>query len=140
MDENRKALDKIIEDTLDKEHELEIRSEKLAEQNQAFADYLRAKKHADDEIKVLWDMAKEFMEENHITKHENEYITLSLSPSGKFKLEDNTDINDIPDDFCDVKKVLNNKKIKAYLELNDELPEGIKSTGNILRKTLKSKD
>lgn len=31
----------------------------------------------------------------------------------------------------------NNKKIKAYMELNGSLPEGIESTGYVLRKTIK---
>ena len=34
-------------------------------------------------------------------------------------------------------KKLNNKKVKAYVELHGELPEGVESTGYILRKTLK---
>ena len=37
----------------------------------------------------------------------------------------------------DIKKVLNNKKVKSYVELNGHLPEGVQSTGYILRKTLK---
>ena len=31
----------------------------------------------------------------------------------------------------------NNKKVKAYFELNHELPEGVESTGYVLRKTIK---
>ena len=34
-------------------------------------------------------------------------------------------------------KRINNKKVKAYVELHGELPEGVESTGYILRKTLK---
>ena len=36
----------------------------------------------------------------------------------------------------DIKKVLNNKKVKAYVEINGELPEGVESTGFVLRKKL----
>lgn len=32
----------------------------------------------------------------------------------------------------------NNKKVKAYMELNGSLPEGIESTGFVLRKTIKN--
>lgn len=37
----------------------------------------------------------------------------------------------------DIKKTLNNRKVKSFIELNGELPEGVVSTGYILRKTVK---
>ena len=37
----------------------------------------------------------------------------------------------------DIKKTINNKKVKSYVELNGKLPDGVESTGYILRKTLK---
>ena len=133
QDKNIVALDKLIEDATNKEHELEIRSEELALENKAFADYLKAKKHADDEIEILWGMVKDFMVENDIKEHTNNFIALKLTPSGKYKAED---IDSVDDSFCDIKKTLSNKKVKAYFELNGELPEGIESTGYILRKKL----
>ncbi len=129
--DNTKALDKLIEDATNKEHELEIRSQELALQNKQFADYLQAKKRADDELEVLWAMAKDFMIEHNITEHTNDYISLKLTPSGKYRTQD---IESVDDELCDIKKTLNNKKVKAYYELNGSLPEGVESTGFILRK------
>lgn len=136
MNEDWKALNKIIEDAVRKENELQIRSDALAIQNKEFADYLRAKRIADEELEVLWDMAKEFMIENNITEHENDYIKLKLTPSGKYRAT--VDIDEIDDALCDIKKVVSNKKVKKYLEMAGELPENIESTGYILRKSLKN--
>lgn len=132
--DNTKALDKLIEDATNKEHELEIRSQELALQNKQFADYLQAKKRADDELEVLWAMVKEHMIENNISEHANDFISLKLTPSGKYRLAEDTNINSVSDELCDIKKTLNNKKVKAYYELNGSLPEGVESTGFILRK------
>lgn len=132
------TLNKMIEDAVRKENELQIRSDALAIQNKEFADYLRAKRIADEELEVLWDMAKEFMVENNITEHENDYIKLKLTPSGKYRAT--VDIDEIDDALCDIKKVLNNKKISAFLKLEGKLPENIESTGYILRKKLKNNE
>lgn len=132
------TLNKMIEDAVRKENELQIRSDALAIQNKEFADYLRAKRIADEELEVLWDMAKEFMVENNITEHENDYIKLKLTPSGKYRAT--VDIDEIDDALCDIKKVINNKKVKAYLEMAGKLPENIESTGYILRKKLKNNE
>ena len=80
---------------------------------------------------------KETMEEQGLTEHENDYIKLTLSPSGKYRLTEGTEIDEIDDNLCDIKKVLNNKKVSAYFGLNNSLPNGVESTGNILRKKLK---
>lgn len=127
-------LQELIDKALSKEKELQVRSEELALQDRRFADYLQAKKHADDELEVLWGMVKDYMSENNYTEFENDYIKLNLTPSGKFRAGD---IESVPDELCDIKKVLNNKKVKAYLELNGTLPEGVESTGYILRKKVK---
>ena len=129
-----KELNSLIEEAIAKENELQIRSEKLALQSKEFADYLAAKKHADDELEVLWQIVKDKMIEENITEHENDYIKLKLTPSGKYKAED---LDSVGDELCDIKRTLSNKKVKAYLELNGKLPEGVESTGYILRKTLK---
>lgn len=127
-------LQELIDNALNKEKELQVRSEELALQDKRFADYLAAKKHADDELEVLWGMVKDYMAENNYTEFENDYIKLNLTPSGKYRTED---IESVPDELCDIKKVLNNKKVKAYYELNGELPEGVESTGYVLRKKVK---
>lgn len=127
-------LQELIDNALSKEKELQVRSEELALQDKRFADYLAAKKHADDELEVLWGMVKDYMAENNYTEFENDYIKLNLTPSGKYRTED---IESVSDELCDIKRVLNNKKVKAYYELNGELPEGVESTGYVLRKKVK---
>ena len=129
-----KDLESLIENALSKEKELATRADELALQSKQFADYLAAKKHADDELEVLWMLVKEEMLKEGITEHENDYIKLKLTQSGKYKA---LKVENVSDDLCDIKKVLNNKKVKAYVELHGELPEGVESTGYILRKTIK---
>lgn len=132
--EDIEALDQLIDDAMAEEKSLAIRADELALQNKQFADYLAQKKRNDEKLEVLWMLVKDHMVENNITEHENDFIKLKLTPSGKYKTED---IEAVSDDLCDVVKKLNNKKIKAYVELNGKLPEGVESTGYILRKTLK---
>lgn len=129
-----KDLEKLIDDAIAKENQLQAMSDSLALQSKQFADYLEAKRVADKELEVLWDMVKEYMVDNDIKEHETDFIKLKLTPSGKYRTED---VSKVADELCDIKKVLNNKKVKAYLELNHELPEGVESTGYVLRKTLK---
>lgn len=128
------TLDDLISEAVNEEKELAQKADKLALQSKVFAEYLAAKKHNDEKLEVLWNMVKDFMLENNISEHENDFIKLKLSPSGKYKAED---LDSISDDLCDIKRTLSNKKVKAYVELNGELPEGVESTGYILRKTLK---
>lgn len=129
-----KDLNSLIESAIKKENELAVRADELALQSKQFADYLAAKKHADEELEVLWMLVKDEMLKEGITEHENDYIKLKLTQSGKYKA---LNLENVSDDLCDIKKVLNNKKVKAYVELHGELPEGVESTGYILRKTLK---
>ena len=128
------ALNQLIDDAVNEEKALAIKADELAIQNKQFADYLAQKKHNDEKLEVLWGMVKDYMIENHLSEHENDYIKLKLTPSGKYKTDD---IEAVSDELCDVVKKLNNKKVKAYVELNGELPEGVQSTGYVLRKTLK---
>ena len=127
-------LQELIDNALNKEKELQVRSEELALQDKRFADYLQAKKHADEELEVLWGMVKDYMIDNNYTEYDGEHIELKLTPSGKYRAED---IESVSDELCDIKKVLNNKKVKAYYELNRTLPEGVESTGYVLRKKVK---
>ena len=124
----------LVENAMHKEQELQEQSEKLALEDKRFADYLAAKKHADEELEVLWQTVKEYMIENKFSEFENDFIKLNLTPSGKYRTED---IDAVDDELCDVKKTLNNKKVKAYIELNGMLPQGVESTGFILRKKVK---
>lgn len=134
MNNDLETLDQLIDEAVDKEKSLAIRADELALQSKQFADYLAEKKHNDEALEALWLMVKEYMIENHLSEHENDYIKLKLTPSGKYKTDD---IEAVSDELCDVVKKLNNKKIKAYVELNGHLPDGVESTGYILRKTLK---
>lgn len=129
-----KDLQELIDNALNKEKELQVRSDELALQDKRFAEYIQAKKHADEELEVLWGMVKDYMIENKYNEFENDYIKLNLTPSGKYRAED---IESVSDELCDIKKVLNNKKVKAYIELNGVLPQGVESTGFILRKKVK---
>jgi hypothetical protein len=124
----------LVENAMHKEQELQEQSEKLALEDKRFAEYLAAKKHADEELEVLWQTVKDYMIENKFGEFENDYIKLNLTPSGKYKTED---IEAVDDELCDIKKTLNNKKVKAYIELNGMLPKGVESTGFILRKKVK---
>lgn len=131
------ALDDLINKAVNKESELEQTSKELAQRDEQFAQYLKQKKVMDDELKTLWEMVRSFMEENGLTEHENDYIKLTLSPSGKYRLTEGTDIDTIDDSLCKVVKTLDNKKVKAYFGLNNSLPNGVEPTGNVLRKKLK---
>lgn len=134
MNKDLEALDQLIDDAMAEERELTIQADALALQNKQFADYLAQKKHNDEKLEMLWLFVKEHMVENNITEHENDFIKLKLTPSGKFKTDD---IDLVDDSVCDFKKTINNRKVKSFLELNGKLPDGIQSTGFILRKTLK---
>lgn len=129
-----KALDDLIDDAMNQEKALATKAEELALQSKQFADYLAAKRHQDEKLEVLWQVVKDAMVEQGITEHENDYIKLKLTPSGKYRTDN---IDSIDDSLCDVVKKLNNKKVKSYLELNGKLPDGVEGTGYILRKTIK---
>lgn len=132
-----KALDDLIDDAMNEEKALATKAEELALQSKQFAEYLAAKKHQDERLEVLWDLVKQYMVENDITEHETDYIKLKLTPSGKYKA---SDLESVDDSLCDIKRTLSNKKVKAYVELNGKLPEGIESTGYILRKKIKGEE
>ena len=127
-------LQQLIDNAMNKEKALAQRADELALQDKRFAEYLAEKKHQDEELEVLWQMVKDFMIENDFAEFENDYIKLNLTPSGKYRTDD---IEMVSEDLCDIKKVLSNKKVKAYYELNGTLPEGVESTGYILRKKVK---
>lgn len=134
MNEELHALDQLIDEAVNKEKSLAVRADELALQSKQFADYLAEKKHNDEALEALWMMVKEYMIEHKLSEHENEFIKLKLTPSGKYKAED---IDKVDDSLCDIKKTINNRKVKSFVELNGKLPDGVESTGYVLRKTLK---
>ena len=137
VDKDLTALNDLIDDAMKVEKDLLVKEESLAAANKEFANWLKVKKHQDETLEVLWGMVKEKMQEEGLREYETPYIKLTLSPSGKYRLAEGAEIDDIPDALCDVKKTLNNKKIKASIELNGIIPANIESTGDILRKKLK---
>ena len=134
MSKELDVLDQLIDEAVNKEKALAVRADELALQSKQFADYLTEKKHNDEALEALWAMVKQYMIDNGLSEHENDFIKLSLTPSGKYRTGD---IESVPDELCDIKKVINNKKMTAYYELNHKLPEGVESTGYILRKKVK---
>lgn len=134
MEKDLNALNELIDDAMSEEKSLAIRADELALQSKQFADYLEEKKHSDERLEMLWALVKDYMLEHHLTEHENDFIKLKLTPSGKYKAED---IDKVDDALCDIKKIINNRKVKSFVELNGHLPEGVESTGYVLRKTIK---
>lgn len=137
MSKDLTALDTLIDKAIATSKKLDEQSKALAEKDKQYAEFLKTVQVVKEEEAMLWSMAKEYMEENGITEHENDFVKLTLSPSGKYRLTEGTEIDDVDDNLCDIKKVLSNKKVKAYFGLNNSLPKGIESTGNVLRKKLK---
>lgn len=134
MSKDMEALDSLIGEAMVKEAALEKQSEELALQSKVFANYLEQKKRQDAELAVLWDTVKQAMIDEDLSEYETDLIKLKLSPSGKYRTDD---IDKVADDFCETKKTLVNSKVKAYLEIHGELPEGVESSGYVLRKTIK---
>lgn len=137
MSKDLTVLDTLIDEAIATSKKLDEQSKALAEKDKQYADFLKTVQVVKEEEAMLWSMAKDFMEENGITEHENDFVKLTLSPSGKYRLTEGAEIEDVDDALCDVKKVLNNKKISAYIKINSNLPAGVESTGNILRRRLK---
>lgn len=134
MNQDIKALDELVEEYTNKEAELMKVEQQLASKDEQFANFLTQQKRLKDYKDVLIQEIKEYMAEHNMTEHETETVKLKLTPSGKYRTDD---IEAVSDDVCDIKKTINNRKVKAFLELNGKLPEGVKSTGNILRITVK---
>lgn len=134
MNKDLDALNQLIDDAVNEEKSLAVKADELALQSKQFADYLAQKKHNDERLAQLWDFVKDFMIENNLSEHENDFIKLKLTPSGKYRTDD---IDKVDDALCDIKKTINNRKVKSFVELNGRLPDGVESTGYVLRKTLK---
>ena len=133
MEQNYETLDNLVNSLVAVEDKLEKQEAELAQKSQQFADYIEAQKQAKKDYEVLRSAIKEEMESLGLKTHTSGSLKLSLTPSGKYKAED---ISIVPDDVCDIKKVLNNKKVKAYEALNGDLPEGVAAQGSILRITV----
>lgn len=129
MDNDLTALNQLVEDYTNKETELAKVENELATRDKQFASFITTQKRLAEQKSVLTDMIKEFMTEHNMTEHETDTVVLKLSPLGKYKTED---VNALPDNLCEIKRTLSNKAVKAYLELNGKLPEGVESMGSRL--------
>ena len=130
-----KALNELVEEYTNKESELATVEHELATRDEQFANFITTQKRLAEQKAVLTDMIKEEMAKRGLREHETDTVILKLSPLGKFKTDD---IEAVPDELCKIVKSLDNKKVKAYVELNGKLPEGVESLGDKL--TIKVRD
>lgn len=129
MDNDLTALNQLVEDYTNKETELMKVENELATRDEQFANFITTQKRLAEQKAVLTDMIKEEMAKRGLREHETDTVILKLTPLGKFKA---ADIEAVPDELCKVVKSLDNKKVKAYAELNGKLPEGVESLGDRL--------
>ena len=128
-DKDLTALNQLVEDYTNKETELMKVENELATRDEQFANFIVTQKRLAEQKAVLTDMIKDEMRKRGLTEHETDTVVLKLTPLGKYKTDD---IEAVADELCDVVKKLNNKKVKAYVELNGKLPEGVESLGDRL--------
>lgn len=129
MDKDLTALNQLVEDYTHKEQDLAKVEQELADRDQTFANFITTQKRLKEQREVLSQMIREEMESRGLTEHETDTVILKLSPLGKYKA---SNINAVPDNLCEIKRTLSNKAVKAYLELNGALPDGVESLGNKL--------
>ena len=133
--EDLKALNDLVEEYTSKETELMKVENELATRDEQFANFITAQKRLKEAKEVLVDMIKTEMHNRGLSEHETDTVILKLTPLGKYKTDD---IEAVPDELCKVVKSLDNAKVKAYLQLNGKLPDGVESLGN--RLTIKVKE
>ena len=135
MDNDLTALNQLVEDYTNKETELMKVENELATRDEQFANFITTQKRLKEQREVLNQMIREEMEARGLTEHETDTVILKLSPLGKYKAEN---LDEIPDELCKVVRSLDNSKVKAYLNLNGKLPDGVESLGS--RLTIKVKE
>lgn len=137
MDNDLTALNQLVEDYTNKETELMKVENELATRDEQFANFITTQKRLAEQKAVLTDMIKEEMTKRGLREHETDTVILKLTPLGKFKT---ADIEAVPDELCKVVKSLDNKKVKAYAELNGKLPDGVESLGDRLTIRVKGEE
>lgn len=135
MENDMKALNDLVEEYTNQEAQLMKVEQELASKNEQFAEFITYQKRLKEMKDVLSEEIKEFMRKHNMREHETESVILKLTPLGKFKTDD---IEAVPDELCKIVKSLDNKKVKAYVELTGKLPEGVESMGE--RLTIKVKE
>lgn len=139
MENDLKALNDLVEEYTNKETELMKTEQELATRDQQFANFITAQRRLKEAKEVISGLIKEELEKQNLKEYETESVILKLTPSGKYKIV-GREIEDVDDSVCEIKKTLSNKKVKSYLELNGRLPDGVVSTGNILRIKVKENE
>ena len=135
MDNDLTALNQLVEDYTNKETELMKVENELATRDEQFANFITTQKRLAEQREVLSQMIKEEMAKRGLREHETDTVILKLTPLGKFKA---ADLDAVPDELCKVVRSLDNRKVKAYAEINGKLPEGVESLGD--RLTIKIKE
>ena len=129
MENDMKALNDLVEEYTNKETELMKVEQELVTRDEQFANFITTQKRLKEQREVLNQMIKEEMEARGLTEHETDTVVLKLSPLGKYKAEN---LDEVDDSLCKVVKSLDNAKVKAYLNLNGKLPDGVESLGSRL--------
>lgn len=129
MDNDLTALNQLVEDYTNKETELMKVENELATRDEQFANFITTQKRLAEQKAVLTDMIKEEMAKRGLREHETDSVILKLTPLGKYKC---ADVEALPDELCEIKRTLSNKAVKAYLQLNGKLPDGVESLGDRL--------
>lgn len=135
MNKDLIALNSLVDEYAEKEKSLSSLSSELELQSRQFANFLEQQKRQADELAILKDEIKNYMIEHNITEHDTGLVNLKLSSTGKYTCDN---VNAMPDELCKIVRSLDNTKVKAYKELNGELPEGVSEAG--FRLTMKVKD
>lgn len=128
-DKDLTALNDLVEEYTNKETELMKVENELATRDEQFANFITTQKRLKEQREVLNQMIREEMEARGLTEHETDTVILKLSPLGKYKADN---LDNVPDDLCKVVRSLDNSKVKAYLNLNGKLPDGVESLGSRL--------
>lgn len=135
MENDMKALNDLVEEYTNKETDLMKVEQELATRDEQFANFITTQKRLKEQKEVLVDLIKSEMKDRGLREHETDTVILKLTPLGKYKC---ADVEALPDELCEIKRTLSNKAVKAYLQLNGELPEGVESLGD--RLTIKVRD
>lgn len=137
MENDMKALNDLVEEYTNKETELMKVEQELVTRDQQFANFITTQKRLAEQKQVLTEMIKEELNKRNLREYETDTVILKLTPLGKFKA---ADIEAVSDELCKIVKSLDNKKIKAYAELNGKLPEGVESLGDRLTIRVKGEE
>ena len=130
MENDMKALNELVEEYTSKETELVKVEQELATRDEQFANFITTQKRLAEQKQVLTEMIKEELNKRNLREYETDTVILKLSPLGKYKAEN---LDEVDDSLCKVVKSLDNAKVKAYLNLNGKLPDGVESLGDRLQ-------